>query len=79
MVESLSQFNTCQYDAWYKKHIAGTDGLWIGDGVTDQYMLKVGKLNSEMYEEIGNEFGYRIEKGRSTSVKLLTAGPEKEA
>ena len=37
IVESVSQLNSFSYDAWYKRQIQGTDGLWIGDGVADQY------------------------------------------
>lgn len=63
------------YDPWYKRQLTG-DGLWIGDGVTDQNILKFNSLSRELYEEIGNEYGYVFSKNHLTLVKLLTSGTE---
>ena len=73
IVESVSQLNSFNHDAWFKRQIPGTDGLWIGDGVTDQYMLKVSKVTSDLYEEIGEEYGYMFNKSRMSLVKLLSS------
>ena len=64
--------NACAYDDWFKQHLAGVEGLWIGYGVADQYLLKVGKLTTDLYEEVGATYGYFIAKGRATLVKLLS-------
>jgi S-DNA-T family DNA segregation ATPase FtsK/SpoIIIE len=72
IVDSLTQLNACAYDDWFKQHLAGVEGLWIGDGVADQYLLKVGKLTTDLYEEVGAAYGYFIAKGRATLVKLLS-------
>ena len=72
IVESVTQLNSFSYDAWCKKQIQGTDGLWIGDGVADQYTLKVSKVTNELYEEIGADYGYAFNKSRLTLVKLLS-------
>lgn len=76
IVDSLAQFNTYNYEPWFKRHVTGTDGLWIGDGIADQYLLKVSKVTSDLYEEIGNEYGYSIIRNRPTLVKLLTSRKE---
>lgn len=78
IAESVSQWNAYNYDAWYKRHITGTDGLWIGDGVADQYMLKVNKVTSDLYEEVGSEYGYLIMRNRPTLIKLLSSRNEEE-
>lgn len=72
IVDSLTQLNACAYDDWFKQHLAGVEGLWIGYGVADQYLLKVGKLTTDLYEEVGATYGYFIAKGRATLVKLLS-------
>lgn len=77
-VESLTQFNSFAYDGWFKRHITGTEGLWIGDGVADQYVLKISKVTSELYDEIGPAYGYVLNRSRPTLVKLLAAGTEEE-
>ena len=76
IAESLSNFSSMNYDDWYKKQITGTEGIWVGDGVADQYMLKIGKLNNELYEEVGTEYGYVFNRGKYTLVKLLSSAEE---
>lgn len=78
IIESLSQFNTYSYDSWYKRQITGADGLWIGDGVADQYMLKINKITSELYEEVGSEYGYAITRNKPTLLKLLSPRLDEE-
>lgn len=66
-------FSNFTYEAWYKKHLTGTDGIWIGDGMADQYLLKASKITSDLYEEIGDEYGYLLTRGRPMLVKLLSS------
>ena len=71
VADSLAQLNTFAYDTWFKRQLSGGDGLWIGDGVADQYLLKLGKVTSELHAELGNGYGYLIARNRPTLVKLL--------
>lgn len=72
IIDSLNQFSPYAYEGWYKRHISGSEGLWIGDGAADQYMLKLNKITPELYEEIGGEYGYLIRGGRPVLLKLLS-------
>lgn len=76
IADSTSYFSTMTSSEWYKTHIKGNDGVFIGDGFADQYTLKPSKHSSSYYEEIGNDFGYVLNRGKSTLVKLLTAEEE---
>lgn len=78
LVDSVSDFSSCNYEEWYKKQITGADGIWIGEGIADQYMLKVSKLTNELYEEIGDEYGYVLNRNRPTLVKLLSSMKEED-
>ncbi|OCA87678.1 type VII secretion protein EssC [Bacillus sp. FJAT-27225] len=60
------------FDKWYKRHISGSDGIWVGSGITEQFQLKPSKTTSEMREDIPAEFGFSLQKGKSVKVKLLT-------
>ncbi len=76
LAESISRLNSFNYDGWYKRHVANADGIWIGDGVADQYVLKINKVTSNLYDEIGDAYGYMIQKGKPTLVKLLSGKKE---
>lgn len=57
--------------SWYKRHISGSEGIWAGDGITDQYTLKIEKLTSSLYSELPPHFGYLVKRGKPTLVKLI--------
>lgn len=61
------------FEEWYKVHCAVNSGVWIGDGVSDQYILKINKISSELYKEVGSQSGMYISKGKYTIIKLLTS------
>ncbi|MGN0179454.1 MAG: FtsK/SpoIIIE domain-containing protein [Monoglobaceae bacterium] len=76
LFDSVNQMMSQNYNTWYKKHVTGSEGVWIGDGFADQYMLKISKITSDLYDDIGPEYGYVIAKNRPTLVKLLASNEE---
>lgn len=73
LCDSAAQIKKYEYDQWYKLHIAGAEGVWIGDGVADQFAFKINKITSEMYEEVGTNFGYLICRNRPVLMKALSS------
>lgn len=71
--DSASQIKKHEYDPWYKQHILGADGVWVGEGVADQFAFKINKITSEMYEDVGEHFGYYIYRNRPVLAKLLSS------
>ncbi|RJX39136.1 type VII secretion protein EssC [Paenibacillus pinisoli] len=71
--DAVSATSSYAYDAWYKNHVSANDGIWLGNGFADQYQLKTNKTSSEFYQEIGEEFGYCIVRGKAKLVKLLSS------
>ena len=70
LMDSLSTLSSITAQSWYKRHVNG-NGLWIGNGFGDQYLLKVSKTLQSYYEEIGEQFGYWVKKGKAVCVKLI--------
>lgn len=67
------------YEKWFKEKAPSSEGLWIGSGITEQYQLKADKVTSEMREEITDDFGYVLRKGKCTRIKLLSDKSEEDA
>ncbi len=78
LVDGSSQVSGYSYSDWYKRQVPGADGVWVGDGVADQYLLKINKITNELYEEIGNDYGYVVNRNRHTLSKLLSSANEEE-
>lgn len=76
IVDSVSQYGSYNCESWYRRQISGSDGLWMGDGITDQYQIKVNKITSDLYEDMESDFGYLVTRGRPALVKLLSAREE---
>lgn len=73
IAESVSSMSSYSYEEWYKRHLNGSEGVWIGDGIADQYLLKISKITNDLYEEIGNEYGYSVARNKPTLIKLLSS------
>lgn len=76
--DTALSFNGYSYQGWYKQHMENVDGLWIGDGVVDQYTFKLNKITSDLYEEVEADFGYAIIKSKPILVKVISDQEEEE-
>lgn len=71
--EADKSFSTYAYEEWFKRHVTNVDGIWVGDNISEQYVFKLSKVSSDMYTEIGTEYGYFVSKNKTTLVKLLSS------
>ena len=76
IVQDCNEIGSIAYEQWFTKHVSLNNGIWIGNGVADQYQLKINKITTEMYSEISNKFGYVINEGKATLIKALTSSAE---
>lgn len=75
MFDSEENFSDFRIKSWFKKQITGLDGFWVGQGIQKQSIFRISRSNSLMDSEYDNEYGYSINRGKPTLVKLLE--PEK--
>jgi S-DNA-T family DNA segregation ATPase FtsK/SpoIIIE len=75
--DTVRGFGAVSSDGWYKRHMAGADGVWVGGGLADQYVFPFSKVSAGLYEEVEDGFGYVLRRGRPVLSKLFTAlGPK---
>ena len=60
-----------EYDEWYKEYVSGDTGIWIGNGISDQYLINVNTANKEVINSCGDSFGYVIKQEEPYLIKLL--------
>lgn len=74
LADSVDKFKKIEYDDWYRNTVNNTRGIWVGDGIANQFAIKLTKTSKELYEEVGNRFGYVVERGIPTLIKLIEEG-----
>lgn len=70
--ETAKNIANVSFDKWYKQQINSGDGIWVGNGISEQYQLKPTKINAEMRDEIPEGFGFAVQKGKAVNVKLFS-------
>ncbi len=63
-------FKKYEYDDWYKNSINATDGIWVGGGINQQYLLKP-TIQPATISNIDNDFGVMLKNGTPIVVKLV--------
>lgn len=78
IIDTIDNIKQFEYETWYKTIVSNNHGIWIGDGIADQYTMKLSKNPKYIKEEIGNKFGYSVKKGNPIFIKVLSNATEEE-
>lgn len=73
IADTVNNIAAVAFEEWFKVNASVNDGIWIGNGISEQYQLKVSKMTNEMYKEVENGFGYCVNKGQTKLIKLLSS------
>lgn len=71
IAESVSRLKSHEYDEWYKNYLTGDTGIWVGSGVSEQYLIRVNIRDKNIMNRCGDSFGHVIKREQATVVKLL--------
>ena len=71
IVENATKLKSREFNTWYKMYINNDRGLWIGNGVREQYVIKVNINDKNIMNRCGDSFGHVIKQEEATPVKLL--------
>ena len=70
IIDGFSKIKNREYDEWYKKYLTGDSGIWVGNGISDQYLISIDN-DENIVNNCGNSFGYLIEQEQAQMIKLL--------
>jgi hypothetical protein len=73
-VDRIDNLKKLEYDEWYKKVIQNNYGIWIGNGVADQTLIKTNIGFKKTNNEISDGFGIIIKNTKTNLVKLVSDG-----
>lgn len=71
IVDSIDSFKKFEFDSWYKNCFSNTDAIWIGNGINDQFTIKLSQKTKETKENVPPGFCLVLKKGVPTLVKYV--------
>ena len=71
VAESANSLTPFTVESWYKSHVNGNNGIWIGNGVDSQFRLNISKKPPDYASDLGNDFGFVVSSTTATLVKFL--------
>jgi len=73
LVDTVDIFKKIEYDNWYKMVAKNSQGIWLGNGIAEQYALKITKVTRELQQDVPKTFGYIIRRGNANLTKFLSS------
>lgn len=70
-VSTASKVKDLSLDTWYVMSIDKQTGIWLGDGVIDQGVIRTSTLTKDMRNSLAPNFGWYIKNGALSLVKFI--------
>ena len=70
-VENPTIIKGMAFEEWYKLYAIGSAGIWVGDGVNEQYTMSFNIDRRILSQKYGSTFGYVTKKNKANLIKLL--------
>ena len=72
LVDTIDAIKTISFEPWYKGSTDLSEGIWLGNGIGNQFTLKVTTNSRVLRAEVEPGFGYVIKKGKAVLTKLMS-------
>ena len=69
--ENIGTLSPFTRNDWFKLHISGSSGIWLGSGINSQSRITVTKKPPEFSKDLDAGFGYVIDNATAKLVKYL--------
>ncbi len=73
VIDTIDSLKNLSYEMWFKSGIDLSEGIWIGNGIGNQFTLKVTTNARMLRTELEANFGYVVKKGKATVVKFISS------
>ena len=72
IVENIDGIKTMNYETWFKNGVDLSEGIWLGNNISNQFTFKVTTNSRILRAEIEPGFGYTIKRGKAILTKFLS-------
>ncbi len=71
IIDTFDKLKKFEFDSWYKKCVDSSNGIWIGNGIDNQFVIKISQKIPEMKLDIQPFFGFAIKRGKPQYIKFV--------
>ncbi len=71
IVANVEKAKRLELESWYKNVVNPNYGIYLGNGLGDQFTLKINKVTKEHREELPPYFGFVVVRSRPVQVKFI--------
>ena len=71
LVDTIETIKNINFETWYKGNADMAEAIWLGNGINNQFTLKVTTNSRLLRAEVEPGFGYVIRKGKAELMKLM--------
>lgn len=71
IVDGANKIKDIMYETWYQTTFSNSDGIWIGKGVEDQGIFKLGNISRDLMINVTNKYGIIFFDGTPIMTKLI--------
>ena len=72
LVDTIDVIKSINFEPWYKGNADLSEGVWIGNGIGNQFTLKVTTNARVLRAEVAPGFGYILRKGKASLIKFMS-------
>ena len=72
IIDTIDVLKSISFETWYKGNSDASEGIWLGNGIANQFTLKVTTNSRVLRVDVEPGFGYCIQKGKASLIKLMS-------
>ena len=72
IVDQVDSIKSIEYENWFKNNYVAGNGIWIGSGFEDQYLIKIITRTDEVKEDAPDDFCFVVNRGKPVLVKYVS-------
>ena len=69
--DTVNKIKNYEFETWFRNGFNKDFGIWVGNGIGDQYLFNFELDFERTRENLGKTFGYGIKQGDTSIIKLI--------
>ena len=70
-IDTVDKIKNFEYEPWFKSNVNKNEGIWVGNGIDNQYLLTITQRTPEVKEDIDYNFCFLVTRGKPILIKFI--------